>query len=172
MVTFADCLIFLLCLTFFLPYQVSWGHLPNKPLKLEFLSQDFSWEILVKRQRKTTVWIEGISKSIKWWALGFGWVRKTMWKGFEGRKLKRPRAWQYLWYQRARPDKFGRERSLEEKETVVVGLAMADCTLGTPRSRNQWSKDKISSIGLWTGLSYHLSSKAHPFWNQFSWVAH
>lgn len=41
----------------------------------------------------------------------------------------------------------------------MVGLAGAEYILGTPRSKFQWSKDKISSIGLWTGYCHHLGSK-------------
>lgn len=62
-----------------------------------------------------------------------------------------------------KPGQFGSKRSLERTETVGVAAAMAECTLGTPRSGKPWSKDKISSVSLWTGHCLHHGGKAHHF---------
>lgn len=50
--------------------------------------------------------------------------------------------------------------SLEGKETMVIGPAILEYTLEIPRSRNQWSKDKISLTNLWqaTTLVVRLST--------------
>lgn len=40
----------------------------------------------------------------------------------------------------------GREKTLERKETMVVGPVMVEYPLVTLRSRNQWGKDTILSL--------------------------
>lgn len=91
-------------------------------------------------------------------------------RGSKSRKFMRPRVWQYLWYQKTRHDKYGLERSLEGKETIVIDPTVIECTLGTPKNRNQWNKNMISLISLCTGCCHYLSCEAQHFWNQLSWL--
>lgn len=87
------------------------------------------------RPSKTRKWIENINKRRKWWVMGLALGYKDNIKGVQRVET--------LWglgfdstydNQRTRHGKFGLERSLEGKETTVVGPTMVECTRGLQRA--------------------------------------